>query len=681
MAVTSGFFNSINHDRLYDAEQLSSIFDGIIADGVYENYGNAFHTKPSTTSFGVIVSSGRAWFSHTWTLNDSDLFISLESSHSVYDRIDFIVIDIDKRHDARSNSIKVVKGVEGVDPTPPVLINESDHKQYPIAEVTVPHSENILSQSNIRYTVGTDECPIVTSFLEAQNLENLYKQLESEFNEWWDGIKGVLDSDTVLKLQNQINELKEDFENFKKDNSVNEDGSIGNFIIPFTKEMYKGYAIKNYDPVGKQSNRYISSIIEFDLSNNANDYKMDDVFPYFILPDGYILALSSYISGASSDFLSCKLYNTESVLVKSLKVSTSVWQYVNRCVWIKPDVSTYPVTVIVGVGGVGYTGSSSSKSSNYYLLTHAVITVDDEHNLIQNGVFEDKHPWPLDKEMNINDSGESEIYNYSDAFGVMDDGSLFFGIGYSTSINAGTGNVSFFRMAKLQPGGTIQLSNEYKTSKGYAVHDNDAYIRIYNNLNRKYPDVYLVEILRRYQGRNNKLFTIDPVTMDILEANPDDYGAPSNDNVFSIATDYRTFYDNEYDTFNWGTVIKTRASYDGWHKATQVNEQINEISSIINSLANTALDSTSSVNTDEVILSDGSSVIYDPYGRRLIYNPNNENSLAVGYRVTGVSGSGELSKLTDVRITPQKRMINGKLVYLYNRIVRDNMEIIVVREV
>ena len=34
MAVTSGFFNSVNHDRLYDAEQLSSIFDGIIIDGV-----------------------------------------------------------------------------------------------------------------------------------------------------------------------------------------------------------------------------------------------------------------------------------------------------------------------------------------------------------------------------------------------------------------------------------------------------------------------------------------------------------------------------------------------------------------------------------------------------------------------------------------------------------------------
>ena len=46
MTVSSGFFNSVNHDRLYDAEQVSSIFDGIIEDGVCESIGEAFMVKP-----------------------------------------------------------------------------------------------------------------------------------------------------------------------------------------------------------------------------------------------------------------------------------------------------------------------------------------------------------------------------------------------------------------------------------------------------------------------------------------------------------------------------------------------------------------------------------------------------------------------------------------------------------
>ena len=42
MSVTSGFFNSLNGDRRYNAEQMSSIFDGIINDGIFANIGTAF---------------------------------------------------------------------------------------------------------------------------------------------------------------------------------------------------------------------------------------------------------------------------------------------------------------------------------------------------------------------------------------------------------------------------------------------------------------------------------------------------------------------------------------------------------------------------------------------------------------------------------------------------------------
>ena len=40
MAVTYGFYNALNHDRLYDAIQMSSIFDGIIRDGIFSTIGD-----------------------------------------------------------------------------------------------------------------------------------------------------------------------------------------------------------------------------------------------------------------------------------------------------------------------------------------------------------------------------------------------------------------------------------------------------------------------------------------------------------------------------------------------------------------------------------------------------------------------------------------------------------------
>lgn len=211
MAVTSGFFNSVNHDRLYDAEQVSSIFDGIIVDGVYENYGDGLRTTAvSTADNTVSVGTGRAWFDHTWTLNDTPLTIQLEPANEMIKRIDAIVIDVDRTKEVRKNSIIYLKGpiVEG-EAKPPTFLDEEFHKQYPIAYINRnPGATGPVSQSDIEYMVGTEKCPAVTGILEAQNLDALWIQLDAEFNEWWDGIRDLIGGDNpTLNLQTQIDNL------------------------------------------------------------------------------------------------------------------------------------------------------------------------------------------------------------------------------------------------------------------------------------------------------------------------------------------------------------------------------------------------------------------------------------------------------------------------------------------
>ena len=39
MSVTYGFYNSLNGDRKYDSAQISSIFDGLIVDGIFASIG------------------------------------------------------------------------------------------------------------------------------------------------------------------------------------------------------------------------------------------------------------------------------------------------------------------------------------------------------------------------------------------------------------------------------------------------------------------------------------------------------------------------------------------------------------------------------------------------------------------------------------------------------------------
>ena len=50
MSLTYGFYNSVDHDRVYDATQFGSIFDGVINDGVFQNIGDLFAVSPHEVS-------------------------------------------------------------------------------------------------------------------------------------------------------------------------------------------------------------------------------------------------------------------------------------------------------------------------------------------------------------------------------------------------------------------------------------------------------------------------------------------------------------------------------------------------------------------------------------------------------------------------------------------------------
>lgn len=215
MTVTSGFFNSVNHDRLYDAEQISSMFDGIITDGIYQGYGDTFEVMPvEGMNNTVTVGTGRAWFNHTWTLNDAPLVFTLESPNTMLSRIDAIVIDINKEDSTRKNQILKITGEYAEsDPAQPILINNELHKQYPLAYISVPAGQpGPIKSYQITNMIGTASCPLVAGLFETMDLDVFIAQMNSDFDEWFSHIQSVVDDDAILNLQNQIDALAEDIQ-------------------------------------------------------------------------------------------------------------------------------------------------------------------------------------------------------------------------------------------------------------------------------------------------------------------------------------------------------------------------------------------------------------------------------------------------------------------------------------
>lgn len=209
MSLTYGFYNSINSDRKYNAQQLSSIFDGIIKDGVFMSIGTSLMVT-SGSGMNINVGIGRAWFNKTWTDNDSILPLTVEQSEAVLSRIDAVVLEVNSSDNIRANSIKIIKGTPSTTPVAPTLLSTELIHQYPLSYIAVNDGITSITQGDITNKVGTSECPFITGILETINADTLLTQWGSEFNTWFNNLKDLLTTNAETNIINTINAHKAD---------------------------------------------------------------------------------------------------------------------------------------------------------------------------------------------------------------------------------------------------------------------------------------------------------------------------------------------------------------------------------------------------------------------------------------------------------------------------------------
>ena len=185
MSVSSGFFNSLNGDRKYNAAQMSAIFDGLIIDGVFASIGTAFAVK-AAGGLTVNVGVGKAWFDRTWTVNDSILPMTAPEAEVLLDRIDAVVLEVNGMESVRENTIKFVKGNPSSAPSRPTLTNEGNVHQYPLCYIYRKYGTAVINQADITPMVGTESTPFVTGILQTVSLDELLGKWQDELDRFTD---------------------------------------------------------------------------------------------------------------------------------------------------------------------------------------------------------------------------------------------------------------------------------------------------------------------------------------------------------------------------------------------------------------------------------------------------------------------------------------------------------------
>lgn len=273
MSVSSGFFNSLNGDRKYNAAQMSAIFDGLIIDGVFASIGTAFAVK-AAGGLTVNVGIGKAWFDHTWTVNDSILPMTAPEAEVLLDRIDAVVLEVNGTESVRENTIKFVKGNPSSAPSRPTLTNEGNVHQYPLCYIYRKYGTAVINQADITPMVGTESTPFVTGILQTISLDELLgkwqdeldrftvarsqevddwiAQEESDFTTWFDKMKADLQQEQNV-LDQWIASEQADFLAWYNQMKDQLSGDVaGNLQLEIDKEEVKRILLVGFEDGTKE---------------------------------------------------------------------------------------------------------------------------------------------------------------------------------------------------------------------------------------------------------------------------------------------------------------------------------------------------------------------------------------------------------------------------------------------
>lgn len=207
------FFNDVNGDRVYYAEDWARHLKKYFTNGIFNNELNVVSNNDMT----ITIKEGDANIEGYRYTNTGDLVKTIDNADGTLNRIDNVVLRLDLTN--RLISAQIIKGTFADKPVAPELVRTSTIYDLRIAKISIPAGTTTITQDLITDTrFITSDCGNVISTVQTPDTENLFIQMqtlfEKQINElnnnfeiWFDSIKNQLDSDAAGNLQNQINNL------------------------------------------------------------------------------------------------------------------------------------------------------------------------------------------------------------------------------------------------------------------------------------------------------------------------------------------------------------------------------------------------------------------------------------------------------------------------------------------
>jgi len=185
-SVKCGFFDAVNGDRTYSAEDMNKPYSRVIADGVFATPAGQPSTDLQVVASGsgmnITVQAGQAIVAAKWFENSTPVIITVPANTALYNRIDSVIAQVDKRASGRSGNIVYRTGTASSTPQAPEITQSASVMEYRIANILVAPSAGAITQSVITDLRGV-EFPWVAGLIQQVDTSTLFEQYAAAYAE------------------------------------------------------------------------------------------------------------------------------------------------------------------------------------------------------------------------------------------------------------------------------------------------------------------------------------------------------------------------------------------------------------------------------------------------------------------------------------------------------------------
>lgn len=173
MALESGFFNDVNGDRLYNADDMSRYFENIMSSGIFKRITDCLKVS-AASGMTLTVAPGAGLINCRWFRTETPESVTIPTANAVLPRFDVVVARLDMSDAVRSISLQVVSGTPAATPTAPEPVRTADMHDLVLALVYVPAGASEITEANLT-DVRSNEwyCGYVRSLVDTPVLQSL----------------------------------------------------------------------------------------------------------------------------------------------------------------------------------------------------------------------------------------------------------------------------------------------------------------------------------------------------------------------------------------------------------------------------------------------------------------------------------------------------------------------------